>query len=227
MPDFSNYPTNQLQNSLNVIKNQNIKGATQDFGILLEKEIEKRSTNDSEKHFYSLIKRKVAQTSVGSSALRNQGAKGLIKISRHYFENEINLKEFKQQLYSDNFKEYLDNNTIRLRNLFPVNGQSWGAARKGLNLFLRDVIYNHYLREYLNINSDSIKHLQKLEIPLDKDVAKGLYQEKENKSLKRWKSIKSLDQNTSDEYQNIALSVAERKGILRVHLDLEYWRKAE
>ena len=227
MADFAKFSTNQLQNSLNVIRSQSINGATQEFGNLLKEEIEKRNTDKTEEYFHSLIKRKVAQTSVGSSALRNQGAKGIIEISRNYFENEIDLKEFKQQLYSDNFKEYLDDNTIKLRNLFPVNGQSWGAARKGLNLFFRDVIYNHYLREDLSINSDSIKHLKKLEVPLDKDVAKGLFQEKENKSLKRWKSIKSLDQITSDKYQNIAYTVAERKGILRVHLDLEYWRKVK
>ncbi len=107
--------------------------------------------------------------------------------------------------------------------LFPENGKSWGAARKGLNLFFRDVIYNYYLRQKLDINDNSHVHLQNLEVPLDKDVALGLKNNKSN--LDKWVSIKSLTKEISDKYQNAAKEIAVEKGVLRIHLDLEYWRQ--
>ncbi len=58
--------------------------------------------------FLKLIHRRVAQTSVGPSAIRNQGASGLITISRDYFEKNINLTEFKQNLIKDSYQDYLD-----------------------------------------------------------------------------------------------------------------------
>lgn len=221
--NFSKYSTVQLQSTLRVIRSQNILGATQELGNRIEKEIEKRKGDEYNEYFISLIKRKVAQTSITSSALRNQGSKGIINIARNYFENEIDLEEFKESLYSKNFNEYLDDRTEDLLEKFPENGKSWGAARKGLNLFFRDVVYNYYLREFLKFGDEVTAHLKKLEIPLDNDVAKALI--KENPSLEKWNSIKHLTAEVSQKYQFTAGRIAEEKGIDRVHLDLEYWRK--
>jgi hypothetical protein len=44
------------------------------------------------------------------------------------------------------------------------------AARKALNIFLRDVFYNHYLREEYGFG----RLEQWLELPLDMDAARGL-----------------------------------------------------
>jgi hypothetical protein len=223
MPNLSTYSINQLETSLRVIRSQNIKGESQKFGSIIEKEIESREDPEYGDEFVKLMKRKMSQTSIGASALRNQGAKGLIKISRYYFENEIILEEFKENLYSNSYIQYLDNKTDDLLKLFPEKGKSWGAARKGLNLFFRDVIYNYYLRQQLNINDNSHVHLQNLEVPLDKDVASGL--KNNNSNLDKWVSIKSLTKQISDKYQNAAKEIADKKGILRIHLDLEYWRQ--
>lgn len=141
------------------------------------------------------LQRRIAQISVGASALRNQGAKGLIEICRDFFEKDIDLNEFRSELESPNFKEYLDRNTKELLNRFPENGKSWGAARKGLNLFFREVVYNFYLSNFLEIPADregNKRILTFLEVPLDKDVATGLIDK--YPKLPKWKSIRTLSE---------------------------------
>ena len=172
------------------------------------------------------LQRRIAQISVGASALRNQGAKGIIEICRDYFENSIDLEEFRKELESDNYKKYLDRNTTELLNKFPENGKSWGAARKGLNLFFREVVYNFYLANHLGISANKDKNkktLTQLEVPLDKDVATGLIEK--FPELPKWKSIRRLTEKESQTYQETAFNYAERLQIPRIHLDLEFWRR--
>jgi len=172
------------------------------------------------------VHRRIAQVSVGSSAIRNQGSGGLIKICHDYFEKSIDLKEFGAKIRNNGYPEYLDNCTHQLLSLFPEEGKSWGAARKGLNLFFREVVYNKYLADYLNIPneySENLERIKQLEVPLDKDVATGLI--KIYDELPKWKSIKVLQPEESKLYQKFALIYAERQNIARVHLDLEFWRK--
>lgn len=54
-------------------------------------------------------------------------------------------------------------------------------------------------------------------------MASGL--KNNNSNLDKWVSIKSLTKQISDKYQNAAKEIADKKGILRIHLDLEYWRQ--
>ncbi len=177
------------------------------------------------KEFIKNIHKRVAQTAVGPSAIRNQGAKGLINICRAYFENSINLKEFRNHLTTKHYIDYLDELTIDLLNKFPKEGQSWGAARKALNLFFRDVVYNKYMADYLELPNDleaNLATLVNLEVPLDRDVATGLtafYPD-----LPKWNTIKSLNPDLSKLYQDKALILSYEKGIARIHLDLLFWR---
>lgn len=176
--------------------------------------------------FIEKLKRRIAQVSVGPSALRNQGAKGIIEICRVYFENSINLKEFKIQAEAERYKDYLDRNTTNLLNKFPENGKSWGAARKGLNLFFREVVYNFYLSNHLEIPGnieENNRFLSQLEVPLDRDVAQGL--RNQFSQLPKWKSIRSLTAEESEVYQIKANMYAKELKIPRVHLDLIFWRK--
>ncbi|MEX1238415.1 MAG: hypothetical protein WEB30_01810 [Cyclobacteriaceae bacterium] len=175
--------------------------------------------------FLKQIHRRVAQTSVGPSAIRNQGASGLITISRNYFAKNISLTEFRKKLITDSYKDYLDKLTADLRSGFPNGGKSWGAARKGLNLFFRDVVYNKYLADLLNLPTDykdDLKTLRNLEVPLDRDVASGL--NKTFDDLPRRTTIKDLNEKQSKLFQDKALIYADRRGIARIHLDLEFWR---
>jgi hypothetical protein len=101
-----------------------------------------------------------------------------------------------------------------------------GAQReKDLNLFFRDVVYNKYLADLLNMPTDykeNLKTLRNLEVPLDRDVATGL--NKTFDDLPKWTTIKDLNEKQSKLFQDRALTYADNKGIARIHLDLEFWR---
>lgn len=122
----------------------------------------------------------------------------------------------------------MDKLTDDLRGKFPNGGKSWGAARKGLNLFFRDVVYNKYLADLLEVPTDykeNMKTLRNLEVPLDRDVAAGLT--KAFDELPRWTTIKDLNGKRSKLFQDKALVYADSKGIARIHLDLEFWRTTD
>ncbi len=176
--------------------------------------------------FIPLMQHRIAQVSVGAAALRNQGAPGIVQICRDYFESSIRLAEFKENLNSENYNNYLDKQTNQLLKKFPKEAKSWGAARKGLNLFFREVVYNFYLANHLEISRNRKNNnliLKQLEVPLDQYVAKGLI--KLNSDLPKWKSIKSLDEKTHETYQISASKFSEEIRVPRVHLDLLFWRK--
>lgn len=183
----------------------------------------------TEKDFLGQVNKRLAQIAVGASALRNQGAGGVIKATRGYLETGILLDHFFDALTDEKkMNAYLDTNTINLVNRFPDEAKSWGAARKALNLFFREVVYNKFMADHYNLPTDFIEYnktIQFLEVPLDSDVATGLYKAS-GKKLSKWKAIKELNPTVSKEYQDKATEIAKIKGIVRVHLDLEYWRKS-
>jgi len=178
--------------------------------------------------FLLKIHKRIAIVSVGGSAIRNQGASGLIDIARVYFENSISLEKFFASLTDEgSFKRFLDLHTYQLVELFPNGGKSWGAARKALNLFFRDLVYNKFIAENYGLARNFNKfneEIKCLEIPLDSYVAKELF-ESSIRQLPKWKSIRKLTQEVSDQYQTQALIEAKELKIARIHLDLLYWRK--
>lgn len=134
----------------------------------------------SDANFILLIQRRTAQIAVGASALRNQGTSGFVQICRNYFER-IDLQEFFDALKKESsidYKSFLDMHTSALMQDFPENHKNnFGAARKALNLFFRDVIYNSYLTNHFlfDLNSYEAKSaISKLEVPLDNQVVTGL-----------------------------------------------------
>lgn len=182
--------------------------------------------------FLKQIQNRIAEISVGPSSLRNQGKSGILKLSRTYFKG-INLRLFFLSLRSERaYNNFLDKHTQLLKDQYKLRkDQGWGTARKALNLFFRDVIYNKYLTDYyLKATSNKQFHqmVGLLEVPLDKDVSSELrvdYKKHFNESLPSWYGVKYLKQEESLYFQKAALDVAEHKNISRVHLDLEYWRK--
>jgi hypothetical protein len=105
-------------------------------------------------------------------------------------------------------------------NSFPSGAQHWGAARKALNLFLRDVLYNHYLSQHFRF-----RRIEKwLEVPLDSYTAKGIREKYGSKKLPPWKGIKYLTPEVSQAYQDAATKLASDSKFARVHLDVLYWR---
>jgi hypothetical protein len=169
------------------------------------------------KEFLKHIQNRVAETCVGASSLRNQGASGVLKAVREHFA-KMPLDKFVVST-EERFLDALNNETDKLRLLLPPSAQNWGTARKAINLFLRDALYNQYLSKHYGL--DRIETF--LEIPLDGDVAGALHNLKDD-DLPRWKSIKSLGENDSNLYQAKARRYAQKLGVNRVHLDLIWWR---
>jgi hypothetical protein len=114
---------------------------------------------------------------------------------------------------------WLDRQTEALLDTLPIDGRPWGAARKALNLFLRDSLYNRYLSDHFNLQQIEAW----LEIPLDSAVARGLQSGTGRGVLPRWPGLKHLDPSVSTSYQNAAAEHARVLGIARVHLDMYLW----
>ena len=64
-------------------------------------------------------------------------------------------------------------------------------------------------------------------MPLDRYVVReGLEKEAKCKKLPKWTGIKWLTSKNSKVYQQYASELASRKGIARIYLDLEFWRRS-
>lgn len=164
--------------------------------------------------FVATMQKKVATSAMGPSSLRNQG-EGILKKAQVYC-SKIDLNKYKG-ISKDEFLYLLDKDTSRL--LMKFENNSWGAARKALNLFFRDSLYNRYLSEVYSL--ESIEPF--LEIPLDSAVAKGLNKRAFKKILPRWTGLKYLTKTSSDEYQSFAQQESEKMKMSRVHLDMYLW----
>ena len=101
---------------------------------------------------------------------------------------------------------------------FPTPARNdWGAARKALNLTLRDILYNQYLQEALGFN-----RIEKwLELPIDGFVAKAIRKGTESR-LPVWRGIKHLTKQDSEDYQRAAREIAVRMSPIR--LDILFFR---
>lgn len=179
------------------------------------------------KEFEKKLYRRLAQVSIGAAAIRNQGGSGLIEILRDYFECEINPTIFFRTVTKKlAYRNFLDYHTVQVLKRFPKGAKSWGAARKGLNLFFRDLVYNGYYSNKYGVPNDYFElnlFLQYMEVPLDKEVAHGIITDSEEK-IPRWMNIKKLTPAISDIYQEQAQIIASQRGTARINLDLIYWR---
>ena len=147
------------------------------------------------------------------------GPKGTIKAAREYLAG-LNLESFVRKTEGE-FCVVLDEATSGFLAHLPKGAKHWGAARKFLNIFLRNVVYNRFLCEHC----DLYRIEQWLELPLDSQVAKGLREEKGGDALPRWSTVIGLDSNVNRVYQEFATRVAKGKNTYRVHLDILYWRR--
>lgn len=167
--------------------------------------------------FYRDMQRYIAVTTVGPSALRNQGSKGVIKAAQAHLA-VINLAKFRVADEAT-FLRALDDATANLKGALPRGAQNWGAARKALNLFLRDICYNRFLCAKHGLS----KSEGWLEIPLDSLVAAALMRRGRRGELPRWPGLKGLTAEVSSKCQSFAKRVANSQGISRVHLDMRLW----
>jgi hypothetical protein len=172
---------------------------------------------NTSKEFLHILLMRTVETAIGPSALRNQGSGNVISITRQFLGN-ITYKSF----VTDRkvvFQKELDKQTMLLVGKLPARARNWGAARKALNLMLRDILYNQYLQKQYQFNRIG----KFLELPLDQFVAKGIINDSTDE-LPKWKGIKYLTATDNDRYQNAASVIATAKKIQRIHLDAYYWR---
>ncbi|MCH7559635.1 MAG: hypothetical protein IIB56_19590 [Planctomycetes bacterium] len=168
------------------------------------------------KDFITTLQRKVAFTAVGPSALRGQG-KGVLRTSQDFLA-QMSLTRVPKSS-AKRYRLWLDRQTELLLNILPIKNRPWGAARKAINLFLRDALYNKYLSKKFKLQSIETW----LEVPLDRAVTKGLKLHSNRGELPRWPGLKNLKPNISEGFQVFASKQAILKGIARVHLDMYLW----
>lgn len=171
--------------------------------------------------FIDRLQVRVAMFAIGRSTLRSQGAPGMVGHARAFLR-KVDLKTFSVST-AEQFADILNTQTNLLAAGFPGAGKgNWGAARKSLNIFLRDVLYCRPLCEHF----DLARLEPWLEVPLDSNVYAGLVEDSDNpSSVPAWSGVKALTPKRSADFQSIASVIASAFGVARVHLDIRYWRK--
>ena len=167
--------------------------------------------------FYQDMQRYIAVTTIGPSALRNQGSSGVIKAAQNYLA-VIDVGRFRTK-DERTFLKSLDAATEKLKHALPPGAQNWGAARKACNLFLRDIYYNRFLCQRHGLEDSE----EWMEIPLDGLVATALKRKGKRGALSRWPGLNRLTPEISAKFQTFARQVAAEQGISRVHLDMRLW----
>ena len=166
--------------------------------------------------FLAAIQQHVARVAITASAARRQGAPGIVQAAREYLAvlplGEFGVSEGKI------FGVRLDEKTELLRRALPNQGNSWGLAKKLLNIFLRDALYTVYLREHFRLELAELY----FEIPLDSITAKEL-RRASGGQLPLWAGVRHLTPQVSQQYQTTAAEIALTRRIARVHLDAYWW----
>jgi hypothetical protein len=167
--------------------------------------------------FLKQLRRFTASAMISYSALRNQGASGVVQRARA-FCTEVSLEDLRQ-LNGPEYASWLDLRTQELQRCFPRGARKWGPARKALNIFMRSISYTTPLA----VEYELERILPHLEVPLDRDVGTRLRKEREGATLPAWESIISLTEARSQDFQDVAYRVARRMGVHRADLDVFYW----
>lgn len=170
--------------------------------------------------YIALLQQRIANTSVGPSTARGMGPKGTIQAARQFL-TDLDLRKLRKRSQSS-FATELDAITVELMRFLPRKARHWGSARKFLNIFLRGVIYDCYLCERYKLYTIE----PWLEIPLDRQVAKGLGSEPGSEMLPRWRTVTRVSPDENKMFQEFANEIAKLEQTYRVHLDLLYWRGA-
>jgi len=159
----------------------------------------------------------IAELSIGASALRNQGASGLIQCCRDFFKQ---IQFSKIPTDQNEFATWLDTKTEELLAKFPEAAQNYGSARKGLNLFLRDASYNVILNRAYDLD----RLIPLLEVPVDSFTANHLYHH-EPSLPRNWAGLKRVTSTQLEKYQEAAQCLADEWKINRVELDAFFYRE--
>lgn len=129
----------------------------------------------------------------------------------------LDLKQF-GELGPEDFGGLIDLTTDRLLAVLPSGARFWGLARKVVNIFLRDCLYNSAL-----VNAYALERHQDLfELPLDSYTGSALFA-LDRTAVPRWGSVRGLTPELSLRYQALAKRHGDELGVARVHLDAMWW----
>lgn len=159
------------------------------------------------------MQKRAANGAVGASTIRGMAPAGTAKAIKGYLLG-VDIKNVRARSESG-FAKKLDAVTDGLVEALPPGSKHWGMARKCVNIFLRNCLYNRYLCSHYKL-----EQLEEwLEIPLDSHVGKGLIAHSEKGILPKWGKVIALTREQSDLYQRAALDLAKKERVCRVHLD--------
>jgi len=162
----------------------------------------------------------LAIASVGNTTLMMQSGKGRVSRSQQFLITKMQLDHI-SDLDESEFKEYLNKKTNALSKqlLRPDNLQpNWGAARKVINIYLRQCSMNKDLNKYFSLN----KVEPFLEVPLDNHVVKKIDEKSKTKYSKTFR-IKTLKKTENGKIQTLASNLASNESLHRYELDVLYW----
>lgn len=163
------------------------------------------------------IQSHVARGAITPSLARGRGRKGTIAKARSFLR-QLDLRPFGTTVAAT-FSDRLDQRTAELLRHFPPSAKQWGLARKALNVFLRDCLYNFYLRRANRL--DKAEGL--FELPLDSITGTLIRREVGPRRLPPWRGLRGIDRQANAVYQALAADAARTYGIHRVHLDAYWW----
>lgn len=165
-----------------------------------------------------LLQRYVANVAITAAAMRNQGASGVVAVARRFLA-DLDLRPL-PSVSPVAYRTWLDESTDSLLRRLPVDAKNWGAARKGVNIFMVQTFMNGALAREYNL----ARLGDALETPLDDQAAKELRNLAGRGQLPRWPSLRRLSVEVSDQYQAFASEVARKRAIPRAYLDTILWR---
>jgi hypothetical protein len=165
--------------------------------------------------FLEALQMKTARATITSSSMRGPGCGEAIRAGRA-FVCGLELRRFSSRTRAG-FQTELDDATRELVAAMPRVARSWGLARKGINIFLRECLYTSYLRDYSRIERAE----RYFELPLDSLTGKAL--KRTAPELPRWDCIRRLTPTISEAFQAAASREGDRRGFARVHLDVFWW----
>jgi hypothetical protein len=171
--------------------------------------------------FLQQMQERTAGVSVAPSAVRGPDSAGVIPAARGF------LAKADLSVFATNdlrkFSNQLSRQTKSLMAALPLKERHFGLARKVLNLFLRECLYNAYLKQAFHLERSEAL----LELPMDSFTARGVRVRSPKGSVPKWLGVRKLTPEASKVYQARATELAIEAGLDRVHLDLYYWTERD
>jgi len=176
------------------------------------------------KDLVKTVQEYLAATCIGPSTLRKQGAPDVIQTARDYLAG-LDLGRFARVKTPAQYVGTIDEITLQLVAAFKKlpeltkKAPRWGAARKSINLFMRETCYNHTIRR-----ANNLARLEPwMEIPLDSLVGNTLRSQPGGHVLPKWPGLIGLDAATNAKYQTFARDHVASPGETLPALDMRLW----